>query len=175
MQKVFSAGSSLTPKASIAACASYIGQQVLGARAEIGSAKSRPVTRFSESKKLLLIVLSIVVAGLWSCGGSGSSGNTPLVIATPSPTATATPSPTPTPDVSGACATLPSPSAPGFTALLNQFVIKLVLPEAELGARRESAQQRGSSCPFREAVVLAPAVQLDDCSEAERDRYLTAR
>ena len=121
MQKVFSAGSSLTPKASIAACASYIGQRGLGARAEIGSAESRPVTRFSESKKLLLIVLSIVVAGLWSCGGSSS--NTPPVIATPSPTAT--PAPTPTPDVSGACATLPSPSAPGFTARLNQFVMAL--------------------------------------------------
>ena len=123
MQKVFSAGSSLTPKASIAACASYIGQKGLGARVEIGSAESRPVTRFSESKKLLLIVLSIVVAGLWSCGGSSS--NTPPVIATPSPTATATPAPTPTPDVSGACATLPSPSAPGFTALFNRFVMAL--------------------------------------------------
>lgn len=44
MQKVFSAASSLTPKASIAACASYIGQKVLGARAEIGSAESRLLT-----------------------------------------------------------------------------------------------------------------------------------
>ena len=74
MQKVVSAASSLTPKASIAACASYIGQRVLGARAEIGSAESRLVTRFSESKKLLLIVLSMVVAGLCSCRGSGSGG-----------------------------------------------------------------------------------------------------
>ena len=144
MQKVFSAASSLTPKASIAACASYIGQKVLGARAEIGSAESRPVTRFSESKKLLLIVLSIVVAGLWSCGGSSS--NTPPVIATPSPTAT--PAPTPTPDVSGACATLPSPSAPGFTARLNQFVMALCYQKQnwEHDVNRRTSQ--GLHAPF---------------------------
>ena len=144
MQKVFSAGSSLTPKASIAACATYIGQKVLGARAKMGSAESRPVTRFSESKKLLLIVLSIVVAGLWSCGGSSS--NTPPVIATPSPTAT--PAPTPTPDVSGACATLPSPSAPGFTARLNQFVMALCYQKQnwEHDVNRRTSQ--GVHAPF---------------------------
>jgi hypothetical protein len=73
--------------------------------------------------KLLFIVLSIVAGGLWlwSCGGSGS--NTPLSIATPSPTAT--PVPTATPNVMGACAALPDPSAPVFTARLNQFVMAL--------------------------------------------------
>jgi hypothetical protein len=144
MKKVFSAASLLTPKASIAACASYIGQKVLGARAEIGSAESRLVTRFSESKKLLFIVLSIVAAGLCSCGGSGS--NTPLSIATPAPTAT--PSATATPDVTGACAALPDPSAPEFTPRLNQYVMALCYQKQnwEHDVNRRTSQ--GLHAPF---------------------------
>src|SRR5215470_10879295 len=75
-------------------------------------------------KLLLLLVLSIVAAGLCSCSG-GSSGNLPLPLSTATPSPTATPAPTPTPNVTGACAALPDPSSPTFTARLNQFVMKL--------------------------------------------------
>src|SRR5271155_294734 len=129
MQKVFSAGSSLIPKASIAACASYIGQKALGARAEIGSAESRLVTRFSESKKLLLIVLSMVLAGLCSCGG-GSSGNTI------------------NPAFTGACAKLPPPTTPGFTPLLNQFVMQLCYQKQHWKHDVNRRTSQGLHAPF---------------------------
>ena len=97
------AASLLTPKASIAAFASYIGQRVLGARAEIGSAESRLATRFSASKKLLCVVLSIVAVGL--CCGSDSSANTN------------------NPAFTGACGPLPPPSWPNFKTRLDAFVM----------------------------------------------------
>jgi len=98
-------------------------------------------------KKLFVIFLLIVAGGSWSCSGD-SGGNTPLVIATPSATATATPSATPTPNVSGACATLPSPSAPGFTARFNQFVIQLCYQKQnwEHDVNRRTSQ--GLHAPF---------------------------
>ena len=104
IQKMLSAASSLTSKASIAARASYsIGQRISGARAEIWSAESRPVTRLSASKKLLLIVLSIVAAGL--CCGSDSSANSN------------------NPAYTGACGPLPPPSWPNFKTRLDAFVM----------------------------------------------------
>jgi hypothetical protein len=122
MQKVFSEASSLTPEASIAACTSYIGQKVSGERAEVGSAESRLVTRFSESKKLLLIVLSIVAVGL--CCGSDSSANTN------------------NPAFTGACRKLPSPSAPEFTNRFNEFVMQLCYQKQqwEHDANRRTSQ-----------------------------------
>jgi len=96
-------------------------------------------------KKLLFIVLSIVAAGLCSCGGSGS--NTPPSIATPSPTAT--PAPTATPDVTGACAPLPPPSSPKFkVARLNQYVMALCYQKQnwEHDANRRTSQ--GLHAPF---------------------------
>src|SRR5689334_20226822 len=102
--------------------------------------------------KLLFIVLSIVAGGLWlwSCGGSGS--NTPLSIATPSPTATpaptAKPAPTATPNVMGACAALPDPSAPMFTARLNRFVMALCYQKQNWQHDANRRSSEGLHAPF---------------------------
>jgi hypothetical protein len=129
MKKVFSAASWLIRKASIAACASHIGQKPLGARAEIGSAESRLVTRFSESTKLLLIVLTIVAAGLWSCGG-GSGGN-PI-----------------NPAFTGACAQLPPPSAPEFTKRFNEFVMQKCYEKQQWKHDANRRTSEGLHAPF---------------------------
>jgi hypothetical protein len=74
---------------------------------EISSAYSGLLSwTFDKMKKLLLIVLSIVAAGL--CCGRDSSASTINSAA-----------------FTGACAKLPSPSAPNFTKRFNEFVIQL--------------------------------------------------
>jgi hypothetical protein len=82
-------------------------------------------------KKLLFVVLSIVAGGFWSCGGSGSGGNTI------------------NPAFTGACAPLPSPSSPKFTVdRLNEFTMKLCYQKQQWqhdAARRTS---EGLHAPF---------------------------
>jgi len=128
MQKVFSEASSLTPKASIAASASYIAQKFFGARAEIGSAESRLVPRVSKSKKLLFIVLSIVAAGL--CCGSDSSANTS------------------NPAFTGACGPLPPPSWPNFKDQFDKFVMGLCYQKQDWPHEANRRSSEGLHAPY---------------------------
>jgi hypothetical protein len=128
MQKVFSEASSLTPKASIAACASYIAQKFFGARAQIGSAESRLVPRVSKSKKLLFIVLSIAAAGL--CCGSDSSANTN------------------NPAFTGACGPLPPPSWPNFKDQFDKFVMGLCYQKQDWPHEANRRSSEGLHAPY---------------------------
>lgn len=76
----------------------------LGALGEIGSAESRLVIRFSESKKLLLIVLAIVAAGFCPAIAVAATGTNPAF--------------------AGACADLGKPdTSPAFKARLDKFAM----------------------------------------------------
>jgi hypothetical protein len=125
MQKIFSAASSLTPKVRIAAFSSHIGQEALGARAEAWSAESPMLTRFSEWKKLLFIVVSFVVVGM--CCGSESRAN-PI-----NPGA-----------FTGACGPLPPPSWPTFKGRFDQFTMGLCYQQQQWPheANRRSSDTR---------------------------------
>jgi len=97
------AASSVAAIAKAAARASYARQRALGRRAEICSAESILLPSFSDSKKLLFVVVSILALGL-CCGENSSAGTIPLSAFT------------------GACAPLPPPAFPNFKTRLDAFV-----------------------------------------------------
>ena len=121
---------SLTLKSRIAAFSSHIGQEALGARAEIWSAESPMLTRFSEWKKLLFIVLSIVAVGFWSSGGA-SAGN-PI-----NPGA-----------FTGACGPLPPPSWPTFKDRFDQFTMGLCYQQQQWPHEANRRSSEGLHAPF---------------------------
>ncbi len=98
------AGASLLSAiASIAACASHIGQKVLGRRAVTASPKSSQPARSADLKILLFIVVSTVAVGL-CCGTNSSAGTIPASAFT------------------GPCRPLPLPSSSKFKSRLDAFV-----------------------------------------------------
>jgi hypothetical protein len=97
----FSAPLARCLKLTISASASELSRRM---QSGIVSAGSRPLPRLSESKKLLLILLAIVVTGL--CGGMNSRADTiPLSAFT------------------GPCSPLPLPSSSNFKSRLDAFVM----------------------------------------------------
>jgi hypothetical protein len=87
------------------------------------------VARFSASKKLLFIVLSIVAIGL--CGGGNSSASTTSLSA-----------------FSGACGPLPPPSWPKFKDKFDKFVMALCYQKQQWPHEANRRSSEGLHAPF---------------------------